>query len=140
MIIGFNWGGWVTGGTAAVMAQQGRTDLAAELCVVNFAHSPGVDAHSNPPLPKRLFRILEIKAQLLANTEHSVECGIFGSPTFFVGGEIFLARVPERLKILRRVLIDPTNGNEERLAASEFDVLKIFAENPNRPLLCATNS
>jgi hypothetical protein len=44
MIIGFNWGGWVTGGTAAKMAQQGRTDLAAELCVANFAHGPGADA------------------------------------------------------------------------------------------------
>jgi ATP-dependent DNA ligase len=31
MVIGFNWGGCVTGGTAAKLAQQGRTDLAAEL-------------------------------------------------------------------------------------------------------------
>ena len=44
MVIGFNWGGWVTGGTAAKMAQQGRTDLAAELCVANFAHGLDVDA------------------------------------------------------------------------------------------------
>jgi DNA-binding response OmpR family regulator len=33
-----------------------------------------------------------------------------------------------------RVLVDPDDGSEERLAASEFDLLKIFAENPNRPL------
>jgi DNA-binding response OmpR family regulator len=39
------------------------------------------------------------------------------------------------LDLERRVLIDPARGNEERLAASEFDLLKIFAENPNRPLL-----
>jgi DNA-binding response OmpR family regulator len=35
----------------------------------------------------------------------------------------------------RRVLVDPDDGSEERLAASEFDLLKIFAENPNRPLM-----
>ena len=39
------------------------------------------------------------------------------------------------LDLERRVLIDPAEGNEERLAASEFDLLKIFAENPNRPLM-----
>jgi DNA-binding response OmpR family regulator len=38
------------------------------------------------------------------------------------------------LDLERRVLIDLADGNEERLAASEFDLLKIFAENPNRPL------
>ena len=39
------------------------------------------------------------------------------------------------LDLDRRVLMDPDDGNEERLAASEFDLLKIFAENPNRPLM-----
>ena len=39
-----------------------------------------------------------------------------------------------RVRIGRRVLVDPDDGSEERLAASEFDLLKIFAENPNRPL------
>jgi DNA-binding response OmpR family regulator len=39
------------------------------------------------------------------------------------------------LDLDRRVLIDPSDGSEERLAASEFDLLKIFAENPNRPLM-----
>jgi two-component system phosphate regulon response regulator OmpR len=39
------------------------------------------------------------------------------------------------LDLERRVLIDPADDNEERLAASEFDLLKIFAENPNRPLM-----
>jgi len=39
------------------------------------------------------------------------------------------------LDLERRVLIDPDDGSEERLAASEFDLLKIFAENPNRPLM-----
>jgi two-component system phosphate regulon response regulator OmpR len=32
------------------------------------------------------------------------------------------------------VLVDPDDGTEEALTASEFDLLKVFAENPNRPL------
>ena len=39
------------------------------------------------------------------------------------------------LDLERRILVDPEDGSEERLAASEFDLLKIFAENPNRPLM-----
>jgi DNA-binding response OmpR family regulator len=39
------------------------------------------------------------------------------------------------LDLERRVLVDAADGNEERLAASEFDLLKIFTENPNRPLM-----
>jgi two-component system phosphate regulon response regulator OmpR len=34
----------------------------------------------------------------------------------------------------KRLLIDPADGKEETLTASEFDLLKVFAENPNRPL------
>ena len=37
------------------------------------------------------------------------------------------------LDLDKRLLIDE-DGREETLAASEFDLLKIFAENPNRPL------
>jgi DNA-binding response OmpR family regulator len=38
------------------------------------------------------------------------------------------------LDLERRVLVDPTKDSEETLTASEFDLLKVFAENPNRPL------
>jgi DNA-binding response OmpR family regulator len=38
------------------------------------------------------------------------------------------------LDLGRRVLIDPGSGEEDTLTASEFDLLKVFAENPNRPL------
>lgn len=38
------------------------------------------------------------------------------------------------LDLEKRVLVDPGNGDEETLTASEFDLLKVFAENPNRPL------
>jgi 2-hydroxychromene-2-carboxylate isomerase len=34
----------------------------------------------------------DVKAQLLANTERSVARGTFGSPTFFVGDEIFFGK------------------------------------------------
>jgi len=45
-------------------------------------------------------------------------------------------RIGRRLLDLeQRMLIDPADGGEERLTASEFDLLKIFAENPNRPLM-----
>ena len=39
------------------------------------------------------------------------------------------------LDLERRILADPVDGSEDRLSASEFDLLKVFAENPNRPLM-----
>jgi two-component system phosphate regulon response regulator OmpR len=38
------------------------------------------------------------------------------------------------LDLERRVLRNTDDGAEEALAASEFDLLKAFAQNPNRPL------
>jgi DNA-binding response OmpR family regulator len=38
------------------------------------------------------------------------------------------------LDVEKRILIDPIDGSEDKLSASEFDLLKVFAENPNRPL------
>ena len=37
------------------------------------------------------------------------------------------------LDLEKRLLVDP-GGGEESLTASEYDLLKVFAENPNRPL------
>jgi 2-hydroxychromene-2-carboxylate isomerase len=34
----------------------------------------------------------EVKARLIANTQSAVERGAFGSPTFFVGGEMFFGK------------------------------------------------
>jgi DNA-binding response OmpR family regulator len=39
------------------------------------------------------------------------------------------------LDLERRVLCTPGDDSEDRLSASEFDLLKVFAENPNRPLM-----
>jgi DNA-binding response OmpR family regulator len=38
------------------------------------------------------------------------------------------------LDLDKRVLVDPANGQEETLTASEFDLLKLFAQHPNKPL------
>ena len=44
VIVGFSWGGWVTGGTAQSMAEdsmaQGRQELAAIVCVDRFMAAP----------------------------------------------------------------------------------------------------
>ena len=53
-----------------------------------------------------LVQTREIKDELLANTERSVERGTFGAPTFFVGDEIFFGKdrlrdVEERIFELR---------------------------------------
>jgi hypothetical protein len=44
MIVGFTWGGWVTGGSANAMAttahQDGRAELAATVCVERFLQAP----------------------------------------------------------------------------------------------------
>ena len=51
------------------------------------------------------------------------------------GAALLRERLARRvLDLEKRVLIDPASGDEETLAASELDLLKVFAENPNRPL------
>jgi hypothetical protein len=48
MIVGFTWGGWVTGGTATKQAQeagkQGAAQLAANICVHRFLAAPDAQA------------------------------------------------------------------------------------------------
>jgi len=47
MIIGFAWGGWVTGGTAKSLAEKMADDAVvkrlAPICVVQFKQAPGKD-------------------------------------------------------------------------------------------------
>ena len=44
LVVGFSWGGWVTGGTARSMAEtageQGRYELASVICVDKFLAAP----------------------------------------------------------------------------------------------------
>lgn len=48
LVVGFVWGGWVTGGTARSMAEtageEGRYDLASVICVENFLAAPDAQA------------------------------------------------------------------------------------------------
>ena len=46
IVVGFAWGGWMTGGTATRMASEAadgaRAQLAAASCVIRFDHGPDV--------------------------------------------------------------------------------------------------
>jgi 2-hydroxychromene-2-carboxylate isomerase len=56
---------------------------------------------------ERLFALIqtqEIKDRLLENTQRSVERGAFGSPTFFVGDEIFLGK--DRLRDVEELILE----------------------------------
>src|SRR5690349_17655722 len=48
IVVGFTWGGWVTGGTAnlraATAATEARAQLAASVCVERFAKGPDATA------------------------------------------------------------------------------------------------
>ena len=47
----------------------------------------------------------EVKVELRATTEEAVARGVFGAPTFFVGGEMFFGN--DRLDFVERALLDP---------------------------------
>jgi two-component system phosphate regulon response regulator OmpR len=55
-----------------------------------------------------------------------------GAVVVSVGNRIRMGRLV--LDLEKRMLVDPGDGGEHPLTASEFDLLKLFAENPNRPL------
>ena len=45
IIIGFAWGGWVTGGTAQERIDEAVLPLAAEICANNFKADPDFEKH-----------------------------------------------------------------------------------------------
>jgi DNA-binding response OmpR family regulator len=45
-----------------------------------------------------------------------------------------LFQVLDRRDLEKGVLVDPETGGDEALTAGEFDLLRLFAENPNTPL------
>ena len=45
----------------------------------------------------------DVKDELLANTQRSVERGTFGSPTFFVGDEIYFGK--DRLRDVEEAIV-----------------------------------
>jgi 2-hydroxychromene-2-carboxylate isomerase len=50
-----------------------------------------------------LAQMAEVKNELLANTQRSVERGTFGSPTFFVGDQIFFGK--DRLRDVEEAIV-----------------------------------
>jgi 2-hydroxychromene-2-carboxylate isomerase len=52
----------------------------------------------------------DVKDALLANTQHSVERGTFGSPTFFVGDEIYFGK--DRLRDVEEALASMSQRGE----------------------------
>jgi 2-hydroxychromene-2-carboxylate isomerase len=52
---------------------------------------------------QELVQDAEVKARLLENTQRSVERGTFGSPTFFVGDEIFFGK--DRLRDVEEMIL-----------------------------------
>ena len=69
--------------------------------------------------------------ELLARVK-SVLRRVLGSAVSAVGTRVRMGRLV--LDLEKRVLADPGTGHEQPLTSSEFDLLKLFAENPNRPL------
>lgn len=51
----------------------------------------------------------EVKNQLLANTQQAYERGCFGSPTFFVGGEMFFGK--DRLREVEEEILAQRTGS-----------------------------
>ena len=71
--------------------------------------------------------------ELLARVKSVLRRTAGGGAVPTIGARVRMGR--RVLDIERRVLCTPGKDDEERLSASEFDLLKIFAENPNRPLM-----
>jgi 2-hydroxychromene-2-carboxylate isomerase len=62
-----------------------------------------LEAGFDAPRVEALVQDAEIKQRLIANTERSVERGTFGSPTFFVGDEIFFGK--DRLRDVEELIL-----------------------------------
>jgi len=61
-----------------------------------------LEAGFDAPRFEALVQDADIKQRLIANTERSVERGTFGSPTFFVGDEIFFGK--DRLRDVEELI------------------------------------
>ncbi len=61
-------------------------------------------------------RNADIQAQFLANTEEAIARSVFGSPTYFVDGDMFYGQ--DRLEMVERALQQPFAGSWPRFTAS----------------------
>ena len=71
--------------------------------------------------------------ELLARVKSVLRRTVGGGATPVAAARVRMGR--RVLDLERRVLCTPGDDTEDRLSASEFDLLKVFAENPNRPLM-----
>jgi DNA-binding response OmpR family regulator len=71
--------------------------------------------------------------ELLARVKSVLRRVAGSAATPIAGSRVRMGRCV--LDLDRRVLVDLADRTEEALTASEFDLLKVFAENPNRPLM-----
>src|ERR1700722_13139155 len=82
----------------------------------------GADDYISKPFEPREL-LARVKSVL--RRASSIAIGEFGGPRVVMGRRV--------LDLERRLLLD-SEGMEERLAPGEFNLLKLFVENPNRPL------
>ena len=59
----------------------------------------------------------DVKAKLVENTQKAVERGAFGSPTFFVGKEMFFGK--DQLRDVEEEILAQQNGMQERIASQK---------------------
>ncbi len=86
----------------------------------------GLETGADDYLPKP-FEPRELLARIKSVLRRSVPAPAAAA----VGGRVRMGR--RVLDLEQRTLVD-TDGSAERLTASEFELLKLFAENPNKPL------
>lgn len=80
------------------MWEQGR-DMNDQAEIMNVLTVTGIDAEKLLHASQQP----EVKSGLIANTQSAFECGAFGSPTFFVGNEIFFGK--DRLRDVEEEII-----------------------------------
>ena len=68
-------------------------EIAAAALTTSGLYGAGLLARAQAP---------EVKAKLVANTQHAVERGAFGSPTFYVGDEMFYGK--EQLREIEELI------------------------------------
>lgn len=76
-----------------------RDTLARIGAEVGLDPAPLLDAALSP----------EVQAIYEANTQESIDRSVFGSPTYFVGGDMFYGQ--DRLELVERALVKPFSGS-----------------------------
>ena len=96
----------------------------------------GADDYIAKPFEPRelLARIKSVLRRLSVSTSEAAAAPAIAAASALPAGGVRMRMGRRLLDLDSRMLIDPESGEEESLTASEFDLLKVFADNPNRPL------